>query len=270
MIDMKNFRTSFVGALLLSLSVIGISAAEQKPASEFSLSQSNLDLIGRKIWENEANGSIAGLTHWNTNEGFASLGIGHFIWFPQNKRFPFKESFPELIKFMLSQKVDVPRWLIDAPCPWNNKDEFIAAANSPKMIELRQFLVRTNRTQLKFIVQRSQEALEKMIMVTKAQDQARLRKNYYAMANSPQGLYALIDYTNFKGEGILKSEKYKGEGWGLKDVLLGMNDSEDAIIEFSLSAQKVLIRRVNNGPEKEARWLSGWLKRCKAYENIIF
>ena len=32
----------------------------------------------------------------------------------------------------------------------------------------------------------------------------------------------LIDYVNFKGEGVLETERYRGRGWGLLQVLEGM------------------------------------------------
>jgi hypothetical protein len=267
--DMKK-PAKILLIIILHISVVGASADQHTSVVKFSLSQSELNAIGKKIWENEAKGSIAGLTHWNKSEGFASLGIGHFIWFPKDKKFPFKESFPQLIAYMQSERIDVPNWLIGTPCPWQSHEEFVAETHSKRMKELRVFLAGTFKAQLKFIVHRSQRALEKMVLVTKLEDQNRLRENYSAMASSPQGLYALIDYTNFKGEGILKTEKYNGEGWGLKDVLLGMNDNEKPIREFSLSAQKVLRRRVANGPVKEGRWLTGWLNRCKEYEQPIF
>ena len=50
--------------------------------------------IGQKIWLNETGGKIDAITSWNANEEFASLGIGHFIWFPVGKWLPFEESFP--------------------------------------------------------------------------------------------------------------------------------------------------------------------------------
>jgi hypothetical protein len=265
-----KFLLTFLLTAIVSLAVLVSAATEDYPMTELNLSQSDLDLIGRKIWKNEANGSVTGLTHWNASEGFASLGIGHFIWFPKNKKFPFKESFPQVIKYIQTQNVDVPLWLIDSDCPWQSHDEFVAAADSPRMNELRTFLASTFSLQLNFIVQRSQNALQKMVSVSEFEDRERLRKNYYAMAQSPQGLYALIDYTNFKGEGILNTEQYNGQGWGLKDVLLGMKDSENILKAFSLSAQKVLLRRVKNGPAKEAQWLAGWMKRCKGYEQVIF
>ena len=44
-------------------------------------------------------------------------------------------------------------------------------------------------------------------------------KNLRRVASSPQGCYALVDYVNFKGEGVLSTERYRGQGWGLLQVL---------------------------------------------------
>lgn len=101
---------------------------------------------------------------------------------------------------------------------------------------------------------------------------SKLLQNYAALTQSPEGMYALIDYTNFKGEGILSTERYNGKGWGLKDVLLNMEEysnSRTAVRAFSESAQRVLRRRVVNGPPKEARWLSPWLKRVAGYTQTL-
>src|SRR5438067_11266867 len=92
-------------------------------AAEFS--EAELSRIGHKVWRNEANGSVEGLTAWNTGEDFASLGIGHFIWYPKNKRGPFDESFPKLVRFMQARGVKLPAWIAEAEaCPWNSRADF--------------------------------------------------------------------------------------------------------------------------------------------------
>jgi hypothetical protein len=69
-------------------------------SAALTLSHREAMQIGRKIWQNECGGSISGLTSWNTGENFASLGIGHFIWYPQGQRGPFEESFPKLVLYV--------------------------------------------------------------------------------------------------------------------------------------------------------------------------
>src|SRR5215469_6389823 len=89
-----------------------------------TLSHNEAIKIGKKIWQNECNGTVAGLTSWNEGENFASLGIGHFIWYPRGRRGPFEESFPRLIDFKITRGVKLPASLSgtnERPCPWNSR-----------------------------------------------------------------------------------------------------------------------------------------------------
>ena len=81
------------------------------------------------------------------------------------------------------------------------------------------------------------------------------------------GLYALIDYVHFKGTGLSSKETYKGQGWGLKQVLHNMLNQSANINSFVESAEHILERRVENSPtaRKEHRWLAGWRKRLQTY-----
>jgi len=94
--------------------------------------------------------------------------------------------------------------------------------------------------------------------------------NSRRVASTPQGCYALVDYVNFKGEGVLHTERYRGQGWVWLQVLEGMTQSDrgsGAVEEFSSSAQAVLTRRVQNAPAErnESRSLSGWIHRLNSY-----
>ncbi|HEX5176321.1 MAG TPA: hypothetical protein VFV83_04785, partial [Chthoniobacteraceae bacterium] len=89
-------------ALIVLLSRSGFAA---------TLSENDLESIGRRVWENECNGRRDGLTSWNTGENFASLGIGHFIWYPRGVDGPFEESFPKLVQFLAKNRVSLPAWL---------------------------------------------------------------------------------------------------------------------------------------------------------------
>jgi hypothetical protein len=77
----------------------------------------------------------------------------------------------------------------------------------------------------------------------------------------------LMDYVNFKGEGVSPSERYRGQGWGLLQVLETMPATGPAIPAFVEAADKVLTRRVANSPPArgEARWLAGWRNRLETY-----
>ena len=236
-----------------------------------NLSPTETRRIGGKIWQNECNGTLAGLTSWNAGENFASLGIGHFIWYPKGVRGPFEESFPAFVSFASSRGVQLPEALrAQEDCPWNSRAEFNQASQTERMKELRQFLAKTVDLQAEFLVQRLQRALPKMLAQAAPSKRAQVQQQFDRVANSAAGCYALVDYVNFKGEGVLATERYAGQGWGLLQVLEGMSEESngrEAVKNFAESAKKILTRRVRNSPPErnEARWLPGWLNRIDTY-----
>lgn len=237
-------------------------------AGELKISPADADSIGKKIWRNECAGTRDGLTSWNKGEKFASLGIGHFIWYPAGKQGPFKESFPALRDYLRTQGVKLPGWLTAAKaCPWPDRAAFMADFRSPKMEELRSLLASTVGLQARFAALRLEQSLPTMLASAPAAERETIRRNFYRVANAPGGLYALMDYVNFKGEGTSPSERYKGEGWGLLQVLAGMSDSGSPTAGFSRSADRVLTRRVELSPPDrgEKRWLPGWRNRVSTY-----
>lgn len=243
-------------------------------SAAIALSEAEAGRIGRKIWQNECNGTIEGLTSWNEGENFASLGIGHFIWYPKGARGPFEESFPKAVDFISARGAKLPQFLLagrERSCPWRNRADFLQASPSAQMKQLRQFLADTVDIQARFMVQRLQEALPKMLAEAPASERARIQQNFEKVAAIAQGNYALVDYVNFKGEGVLASERYRGQGWGLLQVLEGMPErsSNSATKDFAQSAKVVLTRRVHNSPaeRKESRWLPGWLNRINTYTS---
>lgn len=231
------------------------------------ISDPQAEKIGHRIWQNECGGTVSGLTSWNAGEDFASLGIGHFLWYPARKRGPFEESFPPLLRYLESRGVALPDWLKEAKsCPWSTRSEFEAARESTQMRELRSILANTVALQARFAAARLEGALPKMLAAAPASERDKIRTNFYRVAARPAGVYALVDYVNFKGEGTLATERYHGQGWGLLQVLESMGDGEP-LREFSNAAAKVLKRRVANSPpgRGEARWLPGWLSRVHGY-----
>src|SRR6266516_3435738 len=253
---------SFIG-VVLQLQTVGA----------ITLSHTDALKIGKRIWQNECNGTITGLTAWNEGENFASLGIGHFIWYPKGQRGPFEESFPKLVSFIANHGAKLPKFILgtgEVPCPWNSRLEFLRAQQTPEVKQLRQFLAGTVDLQAEFLIARLQDALPKMLAEAAPSDRGNVQRQFERMASTPQGYYALVDYVNFKGEGVLHTERYQGQGWGLLQVLEGMHGSDGgaaAVDEFSRSAKVVLIRRVQNSPAQrhESRWLSGWIHRVIGY-----
>jgi len=235
------------------------------------LTREQVDRIGQRIWENECAGKVEGLTSWNAGEDFASLGIGHFIWYPAGKRGPFEESFPRLIQYLARSGVQTPAWAV-GPCPWQDRAAFLANQNDARLRELRQLLSTTIRQQTEFIMARSRAALPKMLAAAGSSADT-VRHNYMALSATPEGAFALIDYVNFKGEGTAAGERYRGQGWGLLQVLetMPISSPAQAPAAFADAASAVLSRRVENAPPErnEARWLPGWRNRCQSYKKPL-
>jgi len=260
-------------ALLAAACACAGATAARAPRALAGIRISDLDAleIGKRIWDNECGGTERGLTSWNAGEEFASLGIGHFIWYPENYRGPFIESFPKLVAYLEKKGVALPAWLLAArACPWPSREEFIRDIGSERMIELRKLLAATVGLQARFAAGRLEEALPKMLEGLPAREQERVRGQFYRVAREPLGPYALMDYVNFKGEGTSITERYAGRGWGLLQVLQGMSGSGSgpAVLEaFARSAQRQLERRVRHSPPErdEARWLPVWRRRLETY-----
>lgn len=254
-----------VGLVAAGFAVIGAGIVS---GQEVRLTDKQAQAIGQRLWKNECAGTVDGLTSWNKGEDFPSLGIGHFIWYPQGKDGPFEESFPKLVAFLVKNDVAVPQWLeATKDSPWETRGEFMADFESGRMRELRGMLVETVPWQARFAAARMEAALPKMLAAAPKGDRERVKRNFYRVAAEPLGMYALIDYVNFKGEGVAPTERYAGEGWGLLQVLAAMGDGP-AMGEFSRAADAVLTQRVENSPKSrnEAKWLPGWRNRVRTYQ----
>jgi hypothetical protein len=239
-----------------------------------NLSHIDVQRIGKRIWQNECNGTISGLTSWNEGEDFASLGIGHFIWYPKGRRGPFEESFPKVVSFISKRGGKLPTLLLrsgEQPCPWNSRAEFLRAQHTVEMNQLRQFLADTIDLQAEFLIARLDGALPKMLDETAPADRPNVQQQFDRVSRTAHGCYALVDYVNFKGEGVLHTERYQGQGWGLLQVLEAMHGTSDAaaVDEFSRAAKAILTRRVHNAPAErhESRWLMGWIRRVNSYNG---
>ena len=237
-------------------------------AESFSIKKKEIDLIGEKIFINECAGKIENLISWNVGTDFASLGIGHFIWYPSGKEGPFDEKFPDFLLFLEHSGIELPIWLRNPSkreCPWKSRKEFIQSLQGSAMKSIRKLLTNTISLQAEFMVERLQTVLPKILERTSNPNH--IRRQFSRVSKSPMGPYALTDYINFKGEGILHSERYNEEGWGLLQVLELMpenSNNNDPIQEFVTCAVSVLTRRVKNAP-KEQVWLPGWKNRLQTY-----
>ena len=140
-------------------------------------------------------------------------------------------------------------------------------------MELRTLLSETIELQTKFIVERLEQALPSMLRTMPEEKKSHIKQQFYRLEQTPQGIYALIDYVNFKGEGLAATDNFNGQGWGLLHVLEKMKGAEitTAPSEFVACAKKLLTIRVKNAPasRKEGRWLPGWKNRLDTYIRYI-
>ena len=254
---MKRMLQGIIASLLL-LGFFAEAAPQQKEL---------LAAIGRRVWKNECAGTLQGLVSWNSGEGFPSLGIGHFIWYPKGKKEAFAESFPQLVAYAERSGVDVPAFF-HGVAPWSNRAAFLADRTGLPAA-MRNWLARHLDVQVQFLAARLQSAFRGVIAASR--DPRSVHARYTMLSRSPQGLYCLIDYVNFKGDGTKPGERYNGQGWGLLQVLEEMRGTpsspDEAAAEFSRAAEVVMRRRVKNSPPArgEARWLPGWVNRCRTY-----
>lgn len=242
-------------------------------AQRMLLSQQEIQQIGERVFENECVSKEENLIAWNESEDFMSVGIAHFIWHPANCKELFEGSFVKFLEYAKTSGEKIPRWLDKKPfpaCPWSSRDSFLSAQSDSRLIELKDFLIKTKPLQAAFIVRRLEESLP-LILKSAPEDRCeKIALQFHRVASIPSGIYALADYVNFKGFGIAPSENYQGKGWGLLQVLEGMrseNEAPDAVGEFARSANAVLEDRVKNSPlgRNEQKWLPGWQKRVNSY-----
>lgn len=268
---MKTKTRPFIWLLLFIIVFVLFSsiAFYYSEPREIKISEQQAKSIGDKIWLNEGAGKLDNLIVWNEGEDFPSLGIGHFIWYPRNVEPTFTESFPNLLSTIAKTR-EIPDWLRKNKYPpWQSRKEFISKKYNTETVELRTFLQKTIVEQTQFITNRLEAALPKIINEIKDPFRKRhVRRNFYRVAEQENGVYTLVDYVNFKGEGTASRERYNNLGWGLAQVLERMSGkSTNPLAEFVTSADEILTRRVQNAPRDERKWLPGWRKRLQTYLN---
>ena len=269
-------RTWLVAGLVAAIAMLVVldRFTREPQIPELTLTDPQLQWVGEQIFRNECAGRYQCLVHWNEGEAFPSLGIGHFIWYPEGVNERFVESFPDLIRFMSERSVAMPEWLAAEPvpaAPWPDRAAFMEADGSERLTGLRSFLDRTKAAQVAFIFRRAEQSLVRVLDAVPDTRRDEVMAHLRALAGTPGGVYALMDYVNFKGEGLSEQEAYQGQGWGLRQVLLDMEGGPDgtALQRFREAAGRVLTRRAQNAenPIERERWLPGWLKRLQTYRE---
>lgn len=238
-----------------------------------SISKKEAKNIGMLIWQNEASQRTDLLAVWNQYESFPSLGIGHFIWFPKNQRPKYTEQFPLLCCYLKQNGITLPHWLERAlriGAPWTYREQFLQDVK--KLNELRSLLASTIDLQINFIIDQFKQQVPGILEATPFKFKSKVMYNTNLMLSCPQGTYALVDYLNFKGNGLSQAEELNGQRWGLLQVLMDMPNNlnrNNVNKAFAISAAKVLLRRIeNSGPDYTLiAYLDGWMKRVSTYAN---
>lgn len=268
---MKPFARAF-----LFLWIFSASASLGARSQDTPMTADELSCLQKMIFFNECSGRVERMITWNADEDFPSFGLGHFLWYPKGKKGPYQALFPEFLSFLEAQKKEIPAWITALPtreAPWQNREEFLSDLSSERMNALKNFLAQTQGFQTQFIIHRVKGILPRMLAAIPEKERPEIELKFKEIAEAPKGMFALIDYVNFKGEGILETERSQGQGWGLLQVLEEMRvpkKEEDALEEFVRAAKKVLETRVKNAPpEKDcSKRLGGWKTRVKNYLKI--
>lgn len=239
----------------------------------FSLNRTDAQKIGLLVWQNEASRRTDLLVFWNPKESFPSLGIGHCIWNVQGQSLPYTEQFPALCDYLLKNGVKLPEWLKkskNSGAPWKSREDFLN--DKQKTDELRNLLSTTVDLQANFMIKRLEDQWPLILNTAPKQQRAKIVRNFKLLKSSLLGTYALIDYLNFKGDGLNPLEERNGQRWGLLQVLIAMPEeitSETVTRSFALAAAQTLLQLIRNTtPEyKPIVFLNGWIKRVSTYCN---
>ncbi len=265
---MKINKTPIIWTSLSVLTLILLCAIAWQYAEprEIRLSQQQARLIGEKIWQNE---KLDQLITWNQGEEAPSLGIGHFKWYPKEIERTQKNDFLALL-VEIEKYRDIPVWLKNQVFPpWQSRDAFIQNKHYTKTQELRILLRETLVEQVRLAAYQLEADLPLIIKEIKNPFSKRhVRENFYRMVNYENGIYPLIDYVIFMGNGTSPIERYNELGWGLAQVLEHMPEkTPDPLAAFANSAQEMLIRRAQNSPTDEESSIEKWIKRLHTYKH---
>ncbi|MBX9704782.1 MAG: hypothetical protein K5Q00_00880, partial [Gammaproteobacteria bacterium] len=214
-----------------------------------TITQHDAQLIGAKILLNETGGNPQLLTWWGQGSDFASMGIGNFAWYPNGVNDQgFFMLFPQYLNYAKQNGGRLPSSLQSSPpCPWNSRQAFNNAIASQTMVGMQQFLLSTVDLQTLFIAHSINQAIPTMLNTLSGEQHRQVEKQLENVLATNGGVYAVIDYTTFKGLGLDPRERYQGQGWGLLQVLQNMKtqgSGPQAIEAFTASAEQLLRRRV--------------------------
>lgn len=164
------------------------------------------------------------------------LGIAQNLWLPEGSNSIFQTEWPTVAQRLQELGCKIKPWMLEG-CPWSSQEAFDTDFNSKKMVWLRTHLSKKKLVlaQAFCIAERLQRAMDPSspdsLLTGLTEEQSTLvQKNFDLVVHcfNPSGIYALIDYVNFKGEGRLDgSEKFVGVSCGLLQVSLNIQTPEE-------------------------------------------
>jgi hypothetical protein len=232
---------------------------------EYTLTREDMDAIGEQIYLSETGGKPENLAFWSPKEAFPSLGIGHFIWFPQGcgpcTRFGSGAGpFLGLAEHLRSQGVALPEFVFSNGGfpPWGSRQGFLN--DTDRVLQLRAALESSKGEQAQYIIEGNMGKLSNLAQGNRDVLVPRMEK----VLNSKGGAFLLVDYINFKGEGAAGNQN----GWGLRQVLEAMQENPDTADAFADAADAVLDNRVANNPA-DGQFSAGWRVRTDRYRTFV-
>lgn len=218
--------------------------------------------IGRRLWMNDSDQKPRQLVQWDEKQECALMGIGSCTWRPTSRSGSFDEGFPKFVAFARERGVQAPDFMKGA-APWADPADFESDDTGMKE-KMHAWLAEHLELQAQFLVARVSAALPGMMRAAK-RPQA-VREHFEELMRTPDGVYCLVDYLCFMGDGTQKDAR----GTGLLHVLQEMRTTPEkgsAAAEFAGTATALLQRRAKapKAPKSDVAHLGAWLKRCRTY-----
>ncbi len=231
------------------------------------IDQKTADWIVNRVWQNETGANRENYIFWNPEEAFPSLGIGHFIWYPNGVKLDFPDVFPQFVQYVQLKRASAVVPEVQGSCPWQSRAEFLNAKGGTVYSKIMAFLDQVVDLQKMYIVHAWQKGMSQVLTVS--QRVSFVRNQILRLSQTQLGLYAMVDYVNFKGDGLSHS-------WGIMQVLEEMVEDQRMSVDlaFAASCWLALKRRVDTHPEdkKFASLLDlstsnpgGWIRRLASY-----
>ena len=242
-------------------------------------------LVGQDVKIKQGNNN--NILLWKEKEKYLSLGVGHFLWYPESANVAKEDqSFINFIAYVeknapeYHQQLWYQRYMANPAFPWTSRDTFIADRDAldERYLALVEFLENTKTVQVAFMVDRFNQSVDKMLVGLTEEKRQKLLIEFNRVSHEPltgkisgEGITAMFNYVGFKGEGTSNQEVYNGVRVGLLQVLLNMpNGSTNLPVDdFIVSAKAILEQRIAQNPEDSEHRIQWW-KTLESYRKVDY